>query len=808
MLSKKYKPLEAEDKLSKFWEDNQIYKFKWDNSGEIYSIDTPPPTVSGKLHIGHIFSYTQAEMIARYKRMQGYNVFYPFGFDDNGLPTERLVENDLKIQGKDMPRTVFTKKCYEVIGPYEEAFQNLWRSLGFSCDWDMTYRTIEPRTQRISQRSFIDLYNQGKAYIEESPVLYCTHCQTSIAQAELESKDYDSTFNYLRFYVDDRVLEIATTRPELLYACHAIFIHPDDEKNRHLIGKEALVPLYNFHVPIMSDEDVDMNKGTGMVMCCTFGDTKDLEWYKTYQFPYKKALERSGFMNDDVPYVGGMHVKKARGRIIELLDEQGLLIKRDAISHTVSVHERCGHEIEIIPSKQWYIDILSHKDTLLELADQINWYPSYMKARYTTWVENLKWNWCISRQRYFGVPFPVWYCEDCGHIIIADEADLPINPLEASPHRACSCGSTQFRPETAVLDTWATSSVTPLINAHYGEEDDMSKLLLPMSMRTQAHEIIRTWAFYTIAKTYYHFGIIPWKDIMICGFVLARKGEKISKSKKNSKLEPKQLVATHSADGIRYWAASAKLGTDTTFSEEDLKISKRFITKLWNAAKFSLMHLSDWEPTSLTKLLPQDEWILEESRLAMEKASKYLDQYEIGLARHTLDQFFWNDYCDYYLELAKDRLYKPELHGKVNRRSAQYAVYHTLLTLLKAYSIFTPFITEEIYKSYFEQYEGYPSIHLTKWHKTSTINDRLIAFGEHLKSIISEVRKYKSAKNLSMKDKAGYLTPTVPVSDHESFYLALKDLKATVHVMDILICNGDTFQLRIEEKSKVTAFHE
>ncbi|QUI22467.1 valine--tRNA ligase [Vallitalea pronyensis] len=795
MLSKKYKPSETEAKLSKFWESNQIYTFHPEDSGDIYSIDTPPPTVSGKLHIGHIFSYTQAEMIARYKRMQGYNVFYPFGFDDNGLPTERLVENDLKIQAKDIPRSVFTQKCYQVVEAYEQEFQALWHSLGFSCDWNLVYRTIEPRTQRISQKSFIDLYKQNKAYLEESPVLYCTHCQTSIAQAELESKELDTTFNHIPFMVDGQVLEIATTRPELLYACQAIFVHPEDTKNAHWIGKKAQVPLYDFTVPILADQDVDMHKGSGMVMCCTFGDTKDLEWYKTYSFDYKKAIDIHGFMAEEVPYIGGMHVKKARQRIIELLTEQNLLIKKYAIQHTVSVHERCGHPIEIMPSKQWYIDILTHKDTLLALADHINWYPSYMKTRYTTWVENLKWNWCISRQRYFGVPFPVWYCEKCGAIMVADETALPVNPLETAPPSPCSCGSTDFRPESAVLDTWATSSVTPLINARYGEPDDMTDQLLPMSMRTQAHEIIRTWAFYTMAKTYFHFGIIPWKDIMICGFVLARKGEKISKSKKNAKLEPKKLIETHSADCVRYWAASAKLGTDTTFSEDDLKVSKRFITKLWNAAKFSLMHLEDWEPCQVDHVLPQDQWILDRSRLARDKASQHLDQYEIGLARQVLDSFFWHDYCDHYLELVKDRLYKPDVHGKKNRQSAQYAIYHTLLTVLKAYSIFTPFITEEIYKAYYETYESTPSIHLTKWQKATSMDTFSIAFGDYLKMILSDVRKYKSEKALSMKDAIGCLTLTIPEAYTHAFEGVLQDLYATTHAERIVVEVGDDFEL-------------
>ncbi|WDV44372.1 valine--tRNA ligase [Clostridiaceae bacterium M8S5] len=797
MLEKKYKANEIEKELVDFWKNNEIFKYEETSNKELYSIDTPPPTVSGKLHIGHIFSYTQAEMIARYKRAIGYNVFYPFGFDDNGLPTERLVENDLKIKAKEMPRSKFNQNCLNVIKNYEAEFKNLWTNLGFSCDWGLEYKTVSPLSQKISQRSFIDLYNKKKAYIEESPVLYCTHCQTSIAQAELETKELESHFNYIKFYIDDEYLMVATTRPELLNSCQAIFIHPDDDKNSHYIGKTAIVPLYNYEVPILPNEDVDKEKGSGAVMFCTFGDTKDLEWYKEYDYPYKKTINTDGFIDESVEFIGGMHVKKARKSIIELLKENELLIKSTSITHPVSVHERCSNEVEIIPSQQWYIDILSSQDELIKLADQINWYPSYMKSRYLSWVENLKWNWCISRQRYFGVPFPVWYCEDCGEIKIAEESELPINPLETNPMTPCKCGSTNFVPESAVLDTWATSSVSPLINSKWGEENDITNKLLPMGMRTQAHEIIRTWAFYTIAKTHFHLNMIPWKDIMICGFVLARKGEKISKSKKNSNLEPNKLIENHSADGIRYWAASAKLGTDTTFSEEDLKISKRFTTKLWNASKFSLMHLDDYDGSISTVILPQDKWIIERVKETTNRAKKYLDEYEIGLARNIIDDFFWKDYCDNYLELVKDRLYKPEIHGAEERKSGQYALYQSLLNILKLYSIFTPFITEKIYKSFFEKFEKENSITKLLW-SDSKENHRYITFGNSLKTILSVARKYKTEKALSMKAEISKLNLTIPSEQKSFIELTLKDIETTTHALEINLNEGTECSVVVE----------
>ncbi len=382
MLKKKYDFKETESKkIQKYWADKDIYKFNNEDNGEVYSIDTPPPTVSGKIHIGHIFSYTQAEMIARYQRMLGRNVFYPFGFDDNGLPTERLVERELDIIARDLPREKFIEHCLKSTKKYENEFKELWKSMGFSCDWDLEYRTIDERSQRISQISFLELAKAGKAYLDESPVLWCSHCQTSIAQAELESKDKITTFNTMIFKVGEEDIQIATTRPELLYGCVAIFVHPDDKKNKHLIGKMCTVPLYNFEVPILADEHVQMDKGTGIVMCCTFGDTTDLEWFKTYNLPYKKVITDTGHIQSDIPLIGGLYCTKARKMMIERLEEAGLLMKSEEIDHTVSIHDRCGTSIEIIPSKQWYIDILSHKDDYLKAANEINWHPAHMKKK-------------------------------------------------------------------------------------------------------------------------------------------------------------------------------------------------------------------------------------------------------------------------------------------------------------------------------------------------------------------------------------------------------------------------------------------
>ncbi|OPJ62896.1 valine--tRNA ligase [Clostridium oryzae] len=797
-MNKKYNAEEAEKKWQKYWQQNNIYKYDFNISKQTFSIDTPPPTISGSLHIGHIFSYTQAEMIARFQRMQGKNVFYPFGFDDNGLPTERLVEKEEKIRAASLPRSEFIEKCLDTTQKYEQEFKELWMAMGFSVDWDLQYSTINSRVQTISQKAFLDMAKAGKAYIKESPVLWCTTCQTSIAQAELESKDIETTFNYIPFVVEGEELIVATTRPELLYGCVCLFVNPEDERYEKYVGKAARVPLYNYEIPILTDEKVSLDKGTGLVMCATFGDTTDVEWYEKHELKYKKVIRPDGKLYDDVPFIGGLKVIAAREKIIKLLNERGLLKKNETLTHTVSIHERCGRPIEIINSKQWYIDILSEKEKYLKAADEINWYPSYMKSKYINWVENLKWDWCISRQRYFGIPFPLWYCSKCGKPIYAEEEELPVNPMESKPIKTCTCGSSKFVPETAVLDTWATSSLSPLINSKWNSEEDMHNKLIPMSMRTQAHEIIRTWAFYTIVRSLFHTGKLPWRDIMICGFVLAKKGEKISKSKNNAGSSPKQLIERHSADALRYWAAGAKLGTDTMFSEEELKLSRRFLTKLWNAASFCIIHLQDYNGNKPEELLPIDRWIIDRIKQVEEAAAESLKHYEIGIAKHTIDDFFWQDFCDDYLEIVKDRLYKPEVHGEKERYSAQYALYNVLLELLKLYAIYVPHITEEIYQSYFKQFEKVNSIHSMIWNMSPNYGDgSILQFGEHIKIIINEVRRYKSEKNLSLKDRIETLKLQIPESEGLYLTKTIKDIKACTWAENIEFEFNDELSVKL-----------
>lgn len=816
MLEGKYDSKKSEKKWQDFWEETGIYKF--DPNGEkdkIYSIDNPPPTVNGKIHIGHVFSYTQIEMIARYMRMKGYNVFYPFGFDDNGLPTERLVEKQIGKKANQMSREEFTKLCLETTAKYEEQFKELFKSLGFSADWDYMYSTMGEKAQRTSQKSFIDLYKKGKLHHEEKPCLWCNECQTSIAQAELDTKEVETKFNYLNFRVPelDEDLEIATTRPELLPGCVAVFVNPKDEKKAKYIGKEVEVPLLGYKVKILGDDKVELDKGTGAVMCCTFGDATDVEWCRKYNLPTKQIIQKDGKISSEVENYGGMTIAEARAAIIKDLQEQGYLIKQEDLMHQIGVHERCGTPAEFVREKQWEIDLVEDKERLLKAGSEVNWNPKSMKARYDDWVKNIQWNWGISRQRYFGIPFPVWYCKGCGDTVVAKEEELPVNPLSTNPSEPCPCcGGTDFEPEKDVMDTWATSSLTPLINAEWAKDEDgeLMQKIYPMSLRANAHDIIRTWDFYTIAKSLYHTGELPWKDIMVAGHVLAQKGEKISKSKSNGSMEPEKLLERYSADAIRYWTAGGRLGNDVMFSEETLREGNKFINKLWNAAKFATMNLQDYNPEEGKdiELLPMDKWALSKLARMKQEYDDNFSKYEPALALNAYQKYFW-DYCDNYVEIAKHRLYNPDLYGEDAKKSAQKATYESMMQLLKMGSVYLPHVTEEIYQGFFRDKEKAESIHVMDIDDFGYTADKdLIDCGNKVVDIISEIRKYKSENNMSLKTPIKSADITVEPQYREFIESSMLDIKNTGTVAEANLSTGEnmsvsSIEINLEELERM-----
>lgn len=757
MLEGKYNFKESELKWQKFWQENEIYKFGKKNNRPTFSIDTPPPTVSGELHIGHVMGFSQADMYARYQRMLGKNLYYPLGFDNNGLPTELLVEKKKNIRAHTLPREEFTKIALDLVKDYNQSYRDMMVSTGMSCDLSLGYNTIDERSQKTSQKSFIELAKNGHAYRDDRPSPWCCKCRTSVATAELEDKEMESVFNYLNFRLADGSgsIPIATTRPEFLPACVAIFVNPEDDRYKKYVGKMVKVPLFEERtVKVLTDSKVGIDKGTGIVMCCTFGDQTDVEWWKEYHLELRRAIDDGGKMTEIAGKYAGLKSIDARKQIIEDLKLEGYIYKQDPIVHTVKVHERCEEGIEFLAKKQWFIKTSTPelKAKWLEQGDKLNWHPQSMKARYTAWVSNLNQDWSISRQRYFGVPFPVWYCEDCGKPHFAEEKDLPVNPLSTEFKGKCECGCTKFVPETDVMDTWATSSVTPQINCNWAEDEQGCKERMPMSMRFCGRDIITTWSLRTIIKAYYHQGTLPWRDLLVNGWVMADKGVKISKHLANAKMSLKDLLLNYGADVIRYWCSNGAYGRDVILNDEGLKDGYKLVNKVWNGSKFVLSFLDGYTPEKPSNILPLDNYIMHKFNDAYKETIKCYEDVEMGYAREKIEKFFYF-FCDNYIELAKNRLYKPEIYGEGAKKSAQWACYNVLLGMLKLLSITLPHITEEIYQAYFRQFEKEESVHLLILSPVDVDAGFDTKQGDEVIDILGKIRQYKTENKLSMKTR-------------------------------------------------------
>jgi valyl-tRNA synthetase len=810
-LAKRYKPNEVEPRLQASWREAGVYHFDPQAQGPVYSIDTPPPTVSGHLHLGHVYSYSHADFMARFWRMSGYNVFYPMGYDDNGLPTERLVERRLGIRAIEVGREAFIEKCLQVSEEEERAYEALWQRLGLSIDWRYTYRTIDDLSRRTCQLSFIDLYKKGLVYHKEAPSIWCPECGTAIAQAELADLERESVFYTLAFRLEDgETLRIATTRPELLPACVAVFVHPDDARFRVLAGQRATVPLFGQQVEVLADPGADPEKGTGVVMCCTFGDTADVEWWHTHDLPLKVVIDRDGRLTEDAGDFAGLTAAEARQWIVQALEDSGLVLDRRPIAQSVRVHERCDAPVEYIVAKQWFIRLLDAKDAFLEAGEKIIWHPAHMQARYRAWVENLHWDWCISRQRYFGVPFPVWTCDGCGEVMLADEAQLPVDPSEQQPSRPCACGSTSFTPERDVMDTWATSSLSPQIVGRWLADEALAERLyekvFPMSLRPQAHEIIRTWAFYTIVKSHYHFGALPWKEAAISGWGLAPEGAgKISKSRGGGPMAPQEMIELYSADAARYWAASTGFGKDSVISEEKIQAGAKLVTKLWSVARFSERFVVDDEVSSETpgeepSFSLVDRWILSKAQRLVERVTALFCDYDFAAAKSETEGFFWQVLADNYLEMCKLPLYEENSPG------ARYALRATLLTVLKLFAPFMPYVTEEIYQGLFAA--GGDSIHRASWPVAdeALIDEQAEAAGDVVVDIATAVRRYKTENQLRMGAELARLQVAVQdVVLHQALRDAAADIRSVTRAERVEIVEQVDGDLKIIQDTGMIA---
>jgi valyl-tRNA synthetase len=771
MADSKFNFKEIEEKWKKFWEKEKIFVFNPKNKKIIYSVDTPPPYISGRMHIGHAFSYSQQDFIIRFQRMflsdKNGGVFYPFGTDDNGLPTERFIEKMNGIKSKDMGRSDFIQLCLKTLKEITPGCILDFKNLGISADYGVYYSTIDDNSRKLSQKSFIELYKSGEAYQKEFPTMWCVDCQTSIAQAELEDKEEKSLFSTLKFSCGKKDLLIATTRPELLGACVAVFVHPLDKKYKEFVNKKAKVPLFDFEVPIIADASADLNKGTGALMVCSYGDKYDVDAINRHKLIPKIIFDTSGriiFWE-----YKGLKIKEARKKILEDLKKENLIVEQKEINHVVNCHDKCGYEIEFIPTKQWFIKILDKKDKFIEQGNKIKWYPEFMHKRYDNWVNGLEWDWSISRSRHFGVPIPVWECKKCKEIILAEEKELPVDPLQIK--KKCPKCKSEAEPEKMVFDTWATSSLTPQIASSLIN----NKVKVPYSLRPQGHDIIRTWAFYTIVKSYLHEKKIPWKDIAISGNV-SLGGEKMSKSKGNV-INPIEVMEKYGADAMRFWAAGSKLGNDLDYLEKDLVAGTKMINKVINASKFVFMNLNDYTNKKPKKLEKFDELFLNKLNILVKNCTESFKEYEYSKTKQEIEQFFWGDFCDNYLEIVKKRIYQGEGNAKL---SAQYTLYKSLLTILKLIAPIMPFITEEIYQEYFKKNEKIKSIHISSWPEYE--KEKNFATLDKFYEILSKVRQEKSKKQKSMNCE---IVLTLSKEDYEEIKAILGDLKNVVNAKTI-----------------------
>ncbi|WP_324757667.1 valine--tRNA ligase [Haloarcula montana] len=769
-LDGEYDPGAVEPAWQDQWVIDETYAYDGDADTR-FSIDTPPPTVSGNLHMGHLYQFTLQDFVARYHRMADDTVYFPFGYDDNGIASERLTERELDIRHQDFERREFQEKCREICTQYEDEFTEDVQSLAISVDWDNTYKTIAPNVQRVSQLSFLDLYEKGREYRQRAPTIWCPDCETAISQVEQEDEDKHTKFNDIAFDlledsdgpVEDETFTISTTRPELLPACVSVFVHPDDDENQHLVGGTARVPLFGQEVPIIADERVDMETGSGLVMCCTFGDQNDIEWYQAHDLDLRLAIDESATMTEVAGDYEGMHTTEAREAIIEDLDEAGYLLESRDHDHTVQVHERCGVEVEYLVTEQWYIELLDKKDEYLQAGRDMEWFPEKMFSRYQHWIEGLEWDWCISRQRDSGIPIPVWYCDDCGEPVLADPEQLPVDPLSDDPPvDSCpACGHDTLTPEEDVFDTWATSSLTPLVNAGWDWHADGSAAtdgaasitdgtfememseLYPFDLRPQGHDIISFWLFHTVVKCYEHTGEVPFENVMINGMVLDENREAMSKSKGNV-IPPSEVLENFPVDAARYWAAGTSIGDDFPYKEGDLEAGERLLQKLWNASRLvdqltpAAESVDDVDQTELSAV---DRWLLAELDATVESVTEKFEDYAFSKARNELRSFFWNTFCDDYLEIAKQRL------SGGGDPSTEYTLVRAHRTFLKLFAPFLPHITEELWSRLYAEDDG--SVHTTDWPVAAGYEADLAA-GETAMEVVSALRRYKTEHGLAL----------------------------------------------------------
>jgi valyl-tRNA synthetase len=788
-----------EDTWRARWEAEGLYRFDRTRPRDaVYAIDTPPPTVSGSLHVGHVFSYTHTDVIARFHRMRGKAVFYPMGWDDNGLPTERRVQNYYGVrcdptlpydpaftppasppkQPIAISRPNFVELCSRLTAEDEKAFEELWRYLGLSVDWSMTYATIDRRAQKVSQLAFLRLLGRGLAYQAEAPTLWDVDFGTAVAQAELDDREIPGAYHRVRFSRADGAgaVEVETTRPELIPACVALVAHPDDERYTPLFGREVVTPLFGVRVPVRAHPLADPERGTGVAMICTFGDITDVTWWRELGLPVRAVIRPNGTLRPVTwgepewpstdprraqkfyDELAGLSAQKARARIVEQLRESGALVGDPRpITHAVKFYEKGDRPLEIVTSRQWFIKTMEFRDALVERGRELRWHPPYMRARFENWVTGLTGDWCISRQRFFGVPFPVWYpvradgAVDYATPLLPKEARLPIDPSSDMPdgftakQRGAPGG---FAGDPDVMDTWATSSLTPQIAGGWEADPDLFARVFPMDLRPQAHDIIRTWLFSTVLRSHLEHGTLPWWNAAISGFVTDPDRKKMSKSKGNV-VTPMALLEEHGSDGVRYWAASARPGADTVFDPGQMHVGRRLAIKILNASKFVL---SRPEPRGVVTHRLDRGMLTNLARLVRESTDD-LEGYDYARVLARAESFFWA-FCDNYLELVKSRRYGDL--GEPAAGSANAALLGALSSMLRLFAPYLPFVTEEVWSWWRPG-----SVHAASWPAADELialaggeDDRGILALDAATAVLGEIRKKKSEEQRPLKTPA------------------------------------------------------
>ena len=823
----------VEGKWGNSWVQNKTFAFDKTAAKEnVYSIDTPPPTVSGSLHVGHVFSYTHTDLIARYQRMTGKKVFYPIGWDDNGLPTERRVQNYFGVRceptlpfdanfvapnepsEKQIPisRKNFVELCEKLTLEDEKVFESLFQTLGLSIDWNYTYQTIDKRARTVSQRAFLRNLKRGEAYQAEAPTLWDVTFRTAVAQAELEDRERPGAFHKIGFKKQNgENVYIETTRPELLPSCVALVANPDDDRYKELFGKTVITPLFDVEVPVVAHQLADPEKGSGIAMICTFGDLTDVIWWREFDLPTRGLIGWDGRIVAENPEwlttekakqtfekIVGKTSHTAREVLVAELKATGDLVgEPKPITHAVKFFEKGDKPLEIVTTRQWYIRNGGRdqelRTKLLKRGSELNWHPEYMKVRYENWVEGLNGDWLISRQRFFGVPLPLWYKLDADgnpdydQIIVPDEKQLPIDPQSEAPDGFDE--SQRNRPngfigDPDVMDTWATSSLTPQIAASWELDNDLFNRVFPMDLRPQSHEIIRTWLFSTVVRSHLEENSLPWKNASISGWILDPDRKKMSKSKGNV-VTPIDLLEEYGSDAVRYWAAMGRPGTDTAFDTGQMKIGKRLAIKLLNASKFSLSLNATLNSADVTQAV--DHALLNKLAQVVETATTSFDKYDYTRALEVAETFFWA-FTDDYVELVKERTYGNQ--GEAAANSARAALGITTHTLLKLFAPFIPFVTEEVW-SWWQ--EG--SIHLQSWPKSSEIiTDKSVGIDplNNVTWILSEVRKVKTENKQSMKAEVKTLEIWAKAEVIEQVKDAQKDLIAAGNIKDLKLTVSDS----------------